>query len=173
MRRPHCQRHWQRQFLRGQRPERLSSLRSSRTCSASHRSGVAYPDRTGRSQRTWEAPKSMLPESGGTARRKGCSPVHRGSGRNSHRSGWESRISDLQLRYRQLTSAISIQTAPQRTLARYTAAAEIIPCARLVSAELIHGLPQRAARLAELNHARLKVVERPFDERVLFLVVCQ
>ena len=115
----------------------------------------------------------MLPESGETARRKECSPAHRGSGRNSHRSGWESRIYDLQLRYRQLTSAISIRADPRRTVTHYTAVAEIIPCARLVSAELIHGLSQRTPRLAELNHARLKVVERPFDERVLLLVVCQ
>ena len=39
--------------------------------------------------------------------------------------------------------------------------------------ELIHSLDERAARLAELNHAWLQVIERAFDQTVLLLVVGQ
>jgi hypothetical protein len=38
-------------------------------------------------------------------------------------------------------------------------------------AELLHRLVERSTRLAELDHARLKVAERSLDEAVAFLEV--
>ena len=42
-----------------------------------------------------------------------------------------------------------------------------------MTAELVHGLRQCAARLAELNHAGLQVVQSAFDKAILLLVVRQ
>lgn len=62
---------------------------------------------------------------------------------------------------------------PKRTVAHHSTIAEIIPCARLMSPELVHCFDKRTARLAELNHARLKVAQRALNETVLFLVMGQ
>ena len=40
-----------------------------------------------------------------------------------------------------------------------------------VTSELVHSFGQGALRLAELNHARLEVIKRPFHEAGLFLVM--
>lgn len=51
--------------------------------------------------------------------------------------------------------------------------AQIVTGTRLVSAELVHCLGERAAWLAELDHTRLQVAQRAFDEAVLLLVMRQ
>ena len=42
-----------------------------------------------------------------------------------------------------------------------------------MSAELFHGLDKGAARLAELDHTGLQVIQGTFDETICFFVVCQ
>ena len=42
-----------------------------------------------------------------------------------------------------------------------------------MATELVHRLSEGATWLAELNHTRLQIVEWPFDEAVLLLVMCQ
>lgn len=44
-------------------------------------------------------------------------------------------------------------------------------CADLVAAERIHGFSKTAFWLAELNHRRLEVAQRPFDETIVIFVV--
>jgi hypothetical protein len=50
---------------------------------------------------------------------------------------------------------------------------QIIPSVGLMTAELIHRLVQSAPRLAELYHAGLQVIKRPFYKATLLLVMGQ
>ena len=47
----------------------------------------------------------------------------------------------------------------------------VVPRTCLVTTELIHSLDQGTPGLTELNHARLKVVQRPLNKAVLLLVM--
>ena len=63
------------------------------------------------------------------------------------------------------------QVASGRTIAHHSPIAEVIPRTRFMSPELVHSLDERAPGFAELYHAGLEVVERPFYEAILLLVM--
>jgi hypothetical protein len=86
-------------------------------------------------------------------RQMGCNPAHHGSDRNWHQSGLGSQSDDLA----DNQSVYNGGMCPEDSMHTFSEhpITQVVPCASLMTPELVHGLNKSAPRLTELNHAGL------------------
>jgi len=99
-----------------------------------------------------------------------CTQEHHGFDRSSGQTDLEYPICGLRNRDIRGRNEGGVQTSQLTIIVN---AGHVVPCTSFVTSELVHSLGQGPLRLAELNHARLKVVKWSFHEAGLFFVVSQ